>query len=134
MSQPLRIALFDQDEAWATNVAASLLACGLSATVCHSTNELRASPTRAEVDAIVVSWPRVDDELALLVEVLSRDYTVVALVTDCDVRAAHLLFVSGATEVCHPLLPAQRLAGIIEKSVVSSRKRRLRTLVWHPTA
>ena len=44
------------------------------------------------------------------------------------------LFVSGAAEVCHPLLPTPCLVGMIEKAVASFRKRRFHTRIWQPTA
>lgn len=132
-SGPLRIALFDQDEDWATNIAVSLHACGLTVIVFHLAAELLATASRAEVDAVVVSWPRADDELASLVEVLSRDCAVVTMVAENDVRATRLMFVSGAAEVCHPLAPAASLAGSIEHAVELSRMRRLRTRTWQPT-
>lgn len=132
-SRPLRIALFDRDEAWATKLAASLHACGLTVIVFHLTDELLTSTARTEVDAVVLSWPHVDDELALLVELLSRDCAVVALIADNDVPTMRLMFASGAAEVCHPLLPATRLSGTIEHAVASSRTRRFCTRIWQPT-
>lgn len=133
MSQLLQIALYDSNQARAARLADALFACNLRVTIC-SPGEFLSAPARADIDAMIIGWSRADAELALLVQELSRRCVVIVLLAEADLAAAHLLFVSGAAEICHPLLPTPYLATFIEKSVAAARTHRLRTHLWQPTA
>jgi FixJ family two-component response regulator len=133
MNQPLRIVLFDRDESWSLALAGSLSRYGFSATIVSAAAELFEDHT-AGVDAIVISWPRLGDELASIVNKLSNRSSVVVLLADCDIGDARSLYLAGAAEISHPLLPAASLAHVIGNAVTASRKHRIRTRAWQQTA
>lgn len=133
MNHHLRIRLFDRDESFARDLAVSLDRVGVGAAVCSFASDLPRI-SKSDADAVVLSWRCVDEELLLRVRTLSREWPVIVLLADIDTAAARLLYLAGAAEIAHPLLPPALLARTLSNAVAVSIRHSRRIRAWQQTA